>query len=141
MDTLIRTLQAQPILFFHLCFALGTLALGAVILSGRKGNLRHRWMGRTWVLLMAGTALTSVFIRGGHLPNLYGFSPIHALTLFVLWQLPRGVRFARQGRIDAHRRTMRGLYVGGCVVAGLFTLTPGRFLGDLLLTGAASLMS
>jgi uncharacterized membrane protein len=27
---------------------------------------------------------------------------------------------------------MRGLYIGGCVVAGLFTLLPGRFLGDML---------
>ena len=37
---------------------------------------------------------------------------------------------------------MTGLYIGACVVAGLFTLLPGRFLGSLLwgtpMTGIAS---
>ena len=36
----------------------------------------------------------------------------------------------------------RGIYIGGCVVAGLFTLLPGRFLGSLLwgtpMTGIAT---
>jgi uncharacterized membrane protein len=27
---------------------------------------------------------------------------------------------------------MKGLFIGGCIVAGVFTLLPGRFLGDLL---------
>lgn len=27
---------------------------------------------------------------------------------------------------------MRSVYIGACVVAGLFTLVPGRYLGDLL---------
>jgi uncharacterized membrane protein len=27
---------------------------------------------------------------------------------------------------------MRGLYFGACVVAGVFTLLPGRYLGGLL---------
>jgi uncharacterized membrane protein len=81
---------------------------------------------------MGTAALSSAFIHGGGLPNLYGFSPIHAFTLFVLWQLPRGIRYVRQGNVVAHRKTMRGLYLGGCIVAGMFTLLPGRFLGQLL---------
>ena len=27
---------------------------------------------------------------------------------------------------------MRGMYIGGCIVAGVFTLLPGRFLGRQL---------
>jgi len=27
---------------------------------------------------------------------------------------------------------MRKIYIGGCAVAGVFTLIPGRFLGNLL---------
>lgn len=122
----------HPEVALHLFAALGALALGLFILFGRKGSGTHRWMGRTWVLLMGTAALSSAFIRGGELPNLHGFSPIHALTLFVLWQLPRGIAFARQGNLVAHRKTMRGLYIGGCIVAGLFTLMPGRFLGQML---------
>lgn len=121
-----------PVVALHLACALGALALGSVILWRRKGNGTHRWMGWTWAALMAGTALSSGFISGGGLPRFAGFSPIHALTLLVLWQLPRGIRFARQGNLVAHRKTMRGLYLGGCIVAGLFTLLPGRFLGTLI---------
>ena len=124
----------DPLLAIHIGSALSALALGGVILWGRKGSGTHRWMGKLWVVLMGSAALTSAFLRGGELPNIAGFSPIHALTLLVLWQLPRGVRFARQGDIVAHRKTMRGMYIGGCVVAGLFTLMPGRFLGHLLWT-------
>jgi uncharacterized membrane protein len=32
----------------------------------------------------------------------------------------------------AHRITMKSLYLGGCAVAGVFTLLPSRFLGQLL---------
>jgi uncharacterized membrane protein len=36
------------------------------------------------------------------------------------------------GNIAGHRQIMRSVYIGACVVAGLFTLLPGRYLGDLL---------
>ena len=35
-------------------------------------------------------------------------------------------------RIAQHRSVMRKLYFGSCVLAGLFTLLPGRLLGNLL---------
>ena len=41
-------------------------------------------------------------------------------------------RFLAQGNITGHRKSMISLYIGACLVAGLFTLVPGRFLGDLL---------
>jgi uncharacterized membrane protein len=41
-------------------------------------------------------------------------------------------RFLAQGNITGHRKSMISLYIGACLVAGLFTLLPGRFLGDLL---------
>ena len=75
------------------------------------------------------------------MPNIAGFSPIHLLSLFVAVQLPRAVVQARAGRIDAHRRTMRGMYLGGCVVAGAFTLLPGRFLGSQLWPALAGLVA
>ena len=39
-------------------------------------------------------------------------------------------RFFVQGNVAAHRKAMRSMYVGGCVVAGIFTLLPGRLLGN-----------
>ena len=106
--------------------------LGAWVLWGRKGTTLHRSLGWTWVALMTGVAVSGAFIRDYHLPNLYGFTPIHLFVLMVAWQLPRAVVYARSGRIDAHRKAMRGLYQGGCLIAGVLTLLPGRFLGTML---------
>ena len=106
--------------------------LGAVLLLRRKGTPSHRALGWAWVLLMAGATISSAFIRDTGMINLAGFTPIHLLTLLVAVQLPRAVLAIRRGRVEAHRQAMRGMYIGGCVVAGLFTLLPGRFLGRQL---------
>ncbi len=135
MDILHRLallLDRHPVVFAHLLMALAALLLGAVVLRGRKGHTLHRRLGWTWVALMAGVTVSGAFIRDYHLPNLFGFTPIHLFVVFVAWQLPRAVMYARRGQVEGHRKTMRGLYWGGCVVAGVFTLLPGRFLGSML---------
>lgn len=132
MDPVSRLLQHHPLVAFHIAAALTALVLGAVLLRRTKGTAQHRGLGWAWVLAMGATALSSGGITDGRLAVLMGFSPIHLLTVLVLFYLPRGVLQARRGDIAAHRQTMRNLYIGGCVVAGLFTLLPGRFLGQLL---------
>jgi uncharacterized membrane protein len=125
-------LERHPLVFTHMVCALAALALGAFVLMGRKGNTAHRTAGWAWVALMAGVTITGAFIRDYHLPNIAGITPIHAFVVLVGWQLPRAVMYARRGQIDAHRQAMRGLYKGGCLLAGAFTLLPGRFLGNTL---------
>jgi uncharacterized membrane protein len=127
-------LYAQhPLVFFHMLCAVGALGLGAWQLARTpRGDDNHRIMGWAWVLLMAGTAVTSAFIREYHMPNIWGFGPIHLFTLFVAINLPLAVYAAKKGNIQRHRKAMRGLFIGGCVVAGMFTLMPTRFLGNLL---------
>ena len=139
MNTLSSLLHRHPLIFFHLVTAVAALALGAAILLRRKGTGSHRALGWAWVALMGSTAVASAFIRDYRMPNLAGYTPIHLFTLTVAVTLPLAIWHARRGRIDAHRKTMRGLYIGGCVTAGLFALLPGRFLGSLLwgaMTGA-----
>jgi uncharacterized membrane protein len=128
-------LQRHPLVFFHLVTAFGALLIGTVVMLRRKGTGSHRAWGWAFVVLMCCTALASGFIRDYRLPNLAGFTPIHFFTAFVLFNLPRGIWFIRQGNVVAHRKTMRGLFIGGCIVAGIFTLLPGRFLGRLLWQG------
>jgi len=48
-------------------------------------------------------------------------------------------RFLARGNINGHRRTMQGLYVGACIVAGAFTLLPNRYLGGVV-WGAVGLL-
>jgi uncharacterized membrane protein len=132
MDVFARLLERNPVVFVHLCAALGALLLGIFILARRKGTPVHRSLGWAWVVLMGSTAATSVFVRDYGMPNIAGYTPIHLLTLLVAVQLPLGVRDARCGRLVAHRIRMKSLFFGGCVVAGAFTLLPSRFLGRWL---------
>jgi uncharacterized membrane protein len=132
MSPFLRLFERHPVIFVHLVCALAALVLGAVVLARRKGTPSHRVTGWVWVLLMGTTTLTSAFIRDVGMINLAGYTPIHLLTAYVAVVLPRGVWLARRGEVAAHRKTMRGLYIGGCIVAGLFTLLPMRFLGRQL---------
>jgi uncharacterized membrane protein len=50
------------------------------------------------------------------------------LSIFTLVMLPLGVWFAHGHRVIDHRRVMIGIFSGALVVAGLFTLVPGRIM-------------
>jgi uncharacterized membrane protein len=132
MNSLQKLLEQQPLIFVHMLCALGALVVGGVVLARRKGTASHRASGWVWVALMGTAAATSAFIRDCRMPNVAGFTPIHLLTAYVAVALPRAVWQVRRGNISAHRKSMRGIYIGGCIVAGLFTLLPGRFLGQQL---------
>ena len=132
MNAFASLLSRHPLVFFHLVTAFSALVVGGVLLLRRKGTFNHRMLGWTWVVLMASTAVASAFIRDYEGLNLAGFTPIHAFTLLVMVMLPLGIWRIRRGDVVGHRKTMRGLYTGACVIAGVFTLLPGRFLGGLL---------
>ena len=74
-------------------------------------------------------ALSALFISGSRGPRLAGFGPIHLLVPFALGTIVLSFRYLLQGNLSGHRRTMQGVYIGGCVVAGSFTLLPQRLLG------------
>ncbi len=141
MDAFTRLLHQHPLVFLHLVTAFGALVLGIVLMLRRKGTAHHRLLGWGWVALMGTTTIASAFIRDYHLPNLYGFTPIHAFTVITAVGLPRGILAIRRGEVDVHRRQMRGLFLGACVLAGIFTLLPGRFLGQLLWRDLLGLMA
>ena len=56
------------------------------------------------------------------------WSPIHLLAIFTLATLPLAVVHARRHRVDRHRNAMTAIFVGALVIAGLFTLMPGRIM-------------
>ena len=121
--------HATPAIFIHLIFALCAFAVGAYQLISRKGTCRHRILGQIWVVMMFVIAVSSFWIRSVWPDSIFwGFSPIHLLSIFVMMQVSRGLYFARNGEIAKHRRAMTYTYVGGLIIAGLFTLAPGRLL-------------
>jgi uncharacterized membrane protein len=132
MDAFIALAGHHPLIALHLAAALLALVAGGLVMARRKGTPLHRVLGWSFVGTLGLAALSSAFIRDTHLPNIAGFTPIHVFTVLVLVGLPRAIWQIRRGNVVGHRRTMQGLFIGGCVVAGVFTLLPGRFLGDLL---------
>lgn len=124
--TLAPLLNAAPVVQVHAFVAMAAFVLGVVQLAAPKGTIPHRTIGWIWVVLMVTIAASSFWI---HEIGLIGpFSPIHLLSIFTLVMLPLAVMHARRHRVDRHRKTMTGIFIGALVVAGLFTLLPGRIM-------------
>ena len=49
--------------------------------------------------------------------------------------LPAAIYFARIHRVRGHKLTMLGIFSGALVVAGLFTLVPGRIMHGVVFGG------
>jgi uncharacterized membrane protein len=119
-------LDAAPAIPVHAFAAMAAFALGIVQFAAPKGTLPHRTVGWIWVGLMATVATSSFWI---HEVRLLGpWSPIHLLSIFTLIMLPLAVWRARRHRVADHRRIMTMTFVGALVIAGLFTLLPGRIM-------------
>ncbi|MBB4367482.1 putative membrane protein [Bradyrhizobium sp. cir1] len=119
-------LEAAPAIPLHAFAAMTAFVLGLVQFAAPKGTLPHRTIGWIWVVLMLVVAASSFWI---HQIRLVGpFSPIHLLSIFTLVVLPLAVWRARTHRVADHRRMMIFIFAGALVVAGLFTLVPGRIM-------------
>ena len=128
--TLDPLLSASPVIIVHAFAAMGAFVVGLVQLAGPKGTTLHRTLGWIWVLAMVTIAVSSFWING--IKQVGNYSWIHGLSIFVLVLLPLGVLAARRHRVSAHRKTMIGLFLGALVIAGLFTLMPGRIMHQVV---------
>lgn len=128
-------LDASFAIQFHVATVVPAAVLGAYVLLTRKGTPRHRMLGKIWLALMVLTSLSTFFI---HTIRLVGpFSPIHLLSAGVLVSSWLAIRAARQRNIIAHKRYVTSMYFGGILIAGLFTLMPGRIMNQVVLGGSA----
>ena len=128
-------MQMTPIIATHMSLALTAVVIGPIALWSRLGTTRprlHRGMGYAWVTCMAGTALSGIFIRDYKLPNWSGYTLIHLLVPVTFYCLYKGLLAIAQGQVRVHRLTMLWTYISACVITGLFTLLPQRYLGQLV---------
>ena len=117
----------------HAYAALAAFALGIVQLAAPKGTIPHRALGYLWLSLMLGVAVSAFWI---HEIRLWGpWSPIHLLAIYTLAMLPLGLYFARGHNVRGHQRTMLGLFFGALIIAGAFTLLPGRLMHKVVFGG------
>ena len=119
-------LDAAPAIPIHAFAAMTAFVLGVVQLAAPKGRMPHRTLGWIWVLLMLSVAISSFWI---HQIRLLGpWSPIHLLSILVLVTVPLAVWKAHRHQVADHRRIMISVFSGALVIAGLFTLLPGRIM-------------
>jgi len=107
--------------------------MGAALFFMTKGTPLHKGMGKVYMILMIITAIITLFMPakvGPQFLNHFGF--IHSFSLLALYSAPKAYFAIRRGDVRSHKFSMIGLYVGGIVIAGSFTLVPGRYLHDLL---------
>jgi uncharacterized membrane protein len=123
-------LNAAPAIPLHAFAAIAAFVLGIVQFAAPKGTLPHRTLGWIWVGLMLAVAISSFWIHQIRLLGLW--SPIHLLSIFVLITVPLGVWRAHRHQVADHRRIMTLIFSGALVIAGLFTLLPGRIMHGVI---------
>ncbi|GGY38124.1 DUF2306 domain-containing protein [Parvularcula lutaonensis] len=127
--------EAPWFLQVHALSALGALMLGTVQLLAPKGTLPHRSLGLVWIVLLVLVVATSwmtVWMFGD-----IRFSPIHVLSGITTIGLLAGIAHLVRGGPDLKRHggAFRAIYIFGLVIAGAFTLMPGRIMHEVVFGG------
>ena len=119
--------------YLHLVTVVPAFFIGAFQLLRRKGTPSHKFLGKTYMVLMLATACITLAMPaqvGPRFLNHFGF--IHIFSLLALFSVPTAYIAARRGNIKAHRGAMISLYIGGILIAGAFAFSPGRMLHEWL---------
>ena len=123
----------KMLMFLHLYTVLPAFILGTISLLLKKGTRTHRTIGKIYMVLMLFTALVSLFMPAAVGPTfLDHFGWIHLFSVLTLYTVPTAYTAIRKGNVKAHKRKMILLYFGALIIAGAFTLMPGRYLHGVL---------
>jgi uncharacterized membrane protein len=126
-------LAAPLVIQAHAFAAMAAFALGVIQFVSPKGTVPHRTIGYLWAGLMVVVAASSFAIYG--IRQWGSFSAIHLLSVAVLVLLPLAVLAARRHHVGRHSLAMISLFAGALVIAGAFTLLPGRIMHRALFGG------
>jgi uncharacterized membrane protein len=129
--TLAPLLAAPLLVKLHAGAAMIALVVGIAQFVGVKGTTAHRALGWLWVAMMTIVAVSALGVTGED----GRYSWIHLMIPLVAALLPAAVLAARRHDVPRHRNAMLGLFFGALVVTGLFTLLPGRILGQVVFGG------
>lgn len=126
-------LEAPAPVIVHVATVVPAFFVGTWLLFlSRKGSRYHRLAGKIYLGLMGVTACAAIFIR-----SFAGWSVtvgplklglIHLFVLLTFQGIWRTLRAVRAGDIPAHQASMRGMYFGALIIAGLLAFAPGRIM-------------
>ena len=134
--------MTMVVIYIHAFFALIAVPLGLYIFFKKKGTRHHKFMGRVWVAFLSIVSVTALFITSpmtDAVLNPRFYSWIHLLIPFTvgnliysIWSIRKFKKTKLEKHKNAHIRSMIGVYVGALLVAGGFTLAPGRLFHEML---------
>ncbi|KLE34806.1 hypothetical protein AAW00_06825 [Aurantiacibacter luteus] len=112
----------------HVAAVLPAVPLGGYLLVARKGDARHRLLGKVWLVLMLVTATSAIFIKtSGSFSWIHLFVP---LTFHAAWQT---IATARRGDIAGHKRHLVRTYLLALMIPGIAAiLVPDRLMNVML---------
>ncbi|SFD15789.1 DUF2306 domain-containing protein [Pseudoalteromonas denitrificans] len=114
-------------IFVHVTLAIAALLLGLITFTLTKGTKIHKLLGKGWIILNLGIAMSSFFIMPmGHLTWLHLFSFV-VIVICILGFI------AADKNIKQHIACMIGVYIGLFISAIVAIVTPGRFLNQIIL--------
>lgn len=123
----------KTLMFIHLYTVLPAFILGTISFLLKKGTSTHKAIGKLYMILMLFTATVSLFMPAAVGPTLFNhFGWIHSFSILTLYTIPTAYIAIKKGNIIVHKRKMIILYIGALVIAGAFTLMPGRYLHSVI---------
>lgn len=126
----------QQLIYAHLATVVPAVFLGSILLLKSKGTRFHRSLGKIYMTLMLLTAVITLLMPARLGPTLFDhFGFIHGFSLLVIYSVPIAIFYVKRGNIIAHKSVMKGMFLGGIVLAGGFALMPGRYLNTVLFSG------
>ncbi|PCC53985.1 DUF2306 domain-containing protein [Brevibacterium aurantiacum] len=111
----------------HALAASGVVLLAPVQLIRRTKDRKHRWIGRSWVILMYFVCISGMFIY-----TLSGsFTVFHALAIFTFATTTIGVISIRLGKVRGHVSMMVGSWLGALAAGTFAAIIPSRDIPQL----------
>ena len=124
------------VIIIHATLAILAVPLGLFIFSTQKGTGHHKFLGKIWITCLAMVSVTAIFIQEitpGEYSFIHLLIPVTLITLVVsIWSIRRFKQTKIQKYRKLHMISMINVYIGALVIAGLFTLTPGRIFHQFI---------
>ena len=125
-------MEYKYLMYAHLLTVIPCVLIGGYLLAVKKGTPFHKLLGKLYMSLMVITAVITLFMPAYVGPQfLHHFGYIHLFSILTLYSVPTAIIAVKKGQIKKHKFKMIFLYVGAIIIAGGFTLSPGRFLHTL----------